>query len=30
MTRFDDEVAGAAEVAHANGPPEPVNPARKP
>jgi phospholipid/cholesterol/gamma-HCH transport system permease protein len=28
MTRFDDEVAGATEVANANGPPEPVNPAR--
>ncbi len=28
MTRFDDEVAGAAVVAHGNSPPEPVNPAR--
>ena len=27
MTRFDDEVGGAAGVVHANSPPEPVNPA---
>ena len=30
MTRLDDEVAGAADVAHGNSPPEPVNPAGNP